>query len=101
LPYFIDGEDKLQLRLDGTIFTVTYSIKTIDLSLTKPWIALYRTEDPNANQWIRYRKLVESDGRFSMDAIDNLPLGSYEARLLDYYTHDVYAKSAPVSVEVK
>jgi hypothetical protein len=96
LPYFIDGEDKIQLQLVGSQFIISYHIKTISLD-QRPWIGIYETSEEKTGLWKRYKYAQNFEGATTIEA-GNLPTGKYEARLLDYDTSTVCAKSEIVTV---
>jgi hypothetical protein len=96
LPYFIAGEDKVQLQIVGTQFIVSYHIKTLSLD-QRPWIGIYEFSEEKTGLWKRYKYALNFEGATTIDA-GNLPSGNYEARLLDYETSTVCAKSEIVSL---
>jgi len=97
LPYFIEGEDKLQLSLVNGQFLIVYDIKTLDLATSKPWIGIYESSTADVKQWVRYNWVGQVyKGLFTIVA--NLNPGRYEARLLDYYTSFIVAKSEVVEI---
>jgi len=96
LTYFIDGEDKVQLQIVGSQFIISYHIKTLSLD-QRPWIGIYETSEEKTGLWKRYKYASTFEGAATIDA-DNLPSGKYEARLLDYDTSTVCAKSEIVTL---
>jgi len=96
LPYFIDGEDKIQLQLVGSQFIISYHIKTISLD-QRPWIGIYETSEEKTGLWKRYKYAQNFEGATTIES-GNLPSGKFEARLLDYDTSTVFAKSEIVTV---
>jgi len=97
LPYFIEGEDKLQLSYVNGQLLIVYNIKTLDIATSKPWIGIYESETTDVRQWVRYNWVgQEYNGVFMIVA--NMPPGRYEARLLDYYTSFLVAKSEVVEI---
>jgi hypothetical protein len=95
LPYFIDGEDKIQLQLVGNQFIISYHIKTMSLD-QRPWMGIYEVPD-KTGLWKRYKYAQNFEGATTIE-VGNLPSGQYEARLLDYDTSNVFAKSEIVIV---
>jgi len=97
LPYFIEGEDKLQLSVIDGQFKVVFNIKTLDISNSKPWIGIYESSATEVRQWSRYTYIGSSYNGECLIAA-TVPSGTYQARLLDYYTSYVAAKSNIVQV---
>lgn len=95
-PYFIDGEDKIQLQLVGSQFVISYHIKTLSID-QRPWIGIYDAAEEKTGQWCRYKYAQNFEGATTIEA-GNLPSGNYEARLLDYETSTVHAKSEIVTL---
>jgi len=95
-PYFIDGEDKVQLQLAGNQFIISYHIKTMSLD-QRPWIGIYESSEQNSVLWKRYQYVQDFESATTIK-VGNLPSGIYEARLLDYETSTVCAKSETVTL---
>jgi len=96
-PYFIEGEDKVKLEIKGRSFIVSYEIKTLSLDQQQPWIGIYEASQDNVVQFKRKKFVDNFVGAMTIDGA-SLPLGNYEARLLDYVTSSVFAKSDIITI---
>jgi len=97
LPYFIEGEDKVKLEIKGRSFIISYEIKTLSLDQQQPWIGIYEATQEKVGQWKRQKFVDNFVGAMAIDG-SSLPIGNYEARLLDYGTSSVFAKSEIITI---
>jgi len=101
----IPGEDKLEVKAEGTVMTVTCSVNTVDPARDCVWVGVYKVEEKDQRQYRRYKYLASSS---SPTITASCPIkltfkapihsGTYEARLFANGSYEVISRSVPITI---